>query len=94
MQRRHVDLNGNEFPFSRGVSFYEVDDSGKIVAARDLVEPAVKPGASALLVSRPQLSTMHTRIYTKLSCSPKPLHEIGRCSWHCCCSAHQKTRGT
>ena len=53
MQCRHVDLNGNEFPFSRGVSFYEVDASGKIVAARDLVEPAVKPGSSALLVSRP-----------------------------------------
>ncbi|KAK9812268.1 hypothetical protein WJX73_009037 [Symbiochloris irregularis] len=44
----HVDLAGNEFPFSRGCSFYEVDDQGKIRAARDLVEQAVKPGSSAL----------------------------------------------
>ena len=55
MRCRHVDLSGNEFPFSRGVSFYELDDSGRIVAARDLVEPAIKPGSSALLVSQPRL---------------------------------------
>lgn len=48
---RHVDLAGNEFPFSRGVSFYEVNDEGKIVSARDCVEPAIKPGASALQVT-------------------------------------------
>lgn len=45
---RHVDLAGNEFPFSRGVSFYEVNDDGKIISARDCVEPPLKPGASAL----------------------------------------------
>eukprot|EP00891_Asterochloris_glomerata_P006569 jgi/Astpho2/6569/fgenesh1_pg.00100_%23_6_t len=44
----HVDLNGNEFPFSRGCSFYEVNDEGKITAARDLVEPPFKSGAAAL----------------------------------------------
>jgi hypothetical protein len=49
-KRRHVDLAGNEFPFSRGVSFYEVNAEGKIVSARDCVEPAIKPGASALQV--------------------------------------------
>lgn len=48
---RHVDLQGNEFPFSRGVSFYEINDEGKIVGARDCVEPAFKPGASALQVT-------------------------------------------
>ena len=45
-----MDLAGNEFPFSRGVSFYEVNDDGKITSARDCVEPALKPGASALQV--------------------------------------------
>ena len=32
--RRHVEIDGNEFPFSRGVSFYEMDGSGKILRAR------------------------------------------------------------
>ena len=50
---RHVDCSGNEFPFSRGVSFYEVGSDGLIRSARDCVEPALKPGASALYVSPP-----------------------------------------
>ena len=37
-----------EFPFSRGVSFYETNDAGQIVFARDIVEPTFKPGAAAL----------------------------------------------
>jgi len=47
---RHVELSGYEFPFSRGASFYEVTDKGQILYGRDLVEPALKPGSSALLV--------------------------------------------
>lgn len=46
--RWHVELEGHEFPFSRGVSFYEVDEQGKITSARDLVESAAKPGSAAL----------------------------------------------
>lgn len=50
---RHVELDGGiEFPFSRGVSFYEVDSEGRIVFARDIVEPAMKPGGAALKVGR------------------------------------------
>ena len=45
-----MDCSGNEFPFSRGVSFYEVGPDGLIRSARDCVEPALKPGASALYV--------------------------------------------
>lgn len=48
---RHVEVNGHEFPFSRGASFYELNADGQIVYGRDLVEPALKPGSSALLVS-------------------------------------------
>jgi hypothetical protein len=47
---RHVELDGNEFPFSRGVSFYEVNEQGQIIFARDIVEPTIKPGAAALQV--------------------------------------------
>ena len=43
-------MDGNEFPFSRGASFYEIDAQGRIMYGRDLVEPAVKPGSAALLV--------------------------------------------
>ena len=46
--RRHVEIDGHEFPFSRGVSFYEFDSGGKMLKARDVVEGAVKPGSSTL----------------------------------------------
>lgn len=46
---RHVELDGvAEFPFSRGVSFYEINDRGQIKFARDIVEPTLKPGSAAL----------------------------------------------
>lgn len=50
----HVELESEkdglvELPFSRGASFYVVDtDRGQITFARDVVEPAVKPGSFAL----------------------------------------------
>ncbi|MEM6352528.1 MAG: nuclear transport factor 2 family protein [Cyanobacteria bacterium P01_D01_bin.14] len=44
----HVELDGIPFPNGRGVSFYRLSaDSGKIVFARDVVEPPVKPGKVA-----------------------------------------------
>lgn len=44
-----MELDGvAQFPFSRGVSFYEIDDEGRIIFARDIVEPAFKPGSAAL----------------------------------------------
>ena len=47
--RWHVELEGvAQFPFSRGVSFYEINTDGQIVFARDIVEPTFKPGAAAL----------------------------------------------
>ncbi|KAK9856460.1 hypothetical protein WJX84_004852 [Apatococcus fuscideae] len=44
----HCEIQGSEFPFSRGCSFYEVNAAGKITRARDLVESALKPGSLAL----------------------------------------------
>jgi hypothetical protein len=47
--RWHVELEGGiVFPFSRGTSFYQINEQGQIVFARDVVEPTFKPGASAL----------------------------------------------
>ncbi|KAF5827488.1 hypothetical protein DUNSADRAFT_563 [Dunaliella salina] len=39
---------GIQFPFSRGCSFYTTNDKGEILTARDIVEPAVKPGSASL----------------------------------------------
>ncbi|KXZ47377.1 hypothetical protein GPECTOR_36g98 [Gonium pectorale] len=45
----HVECgDGVAFPFSRGASFYTLNEQGQILRARDLVESAVKPGGSAL----------------------------------------------
>ncbi len=41
----HVELDGIPFPNGRGVSFYRLSEkTGKLVFARDLVEPPIKPG--------------------------------------------------
>lgn len=45
----HVECgDGVFFPFSRGCSFIRLNDQGKIVRVRDVVEPATKPGDSTL----------------------------------------------
>ncbi|KAB8110460.1 hypothetical protein EE612_047726 [Oryza sativa] len=71
----HLDWKGRPFPFSRGCSFYRLQLDEKqqqlqIVYGRDCVEPAVKPGESALLIIRavtwiferfPRLANMLTK---------------------------------
>lgn len=45
----HVEFDGGiVLPFSRGVSFYRVNDKGQIIYGRDIVEPAFKAGSGAL----------------------------------------------
>lgn len=49
----HVELDGIPFPNGRGVSFYRLSDStGKVIRARDVVEPPVKPGKVAFSMMR------------------------------------------
>ena len=48
-----MDLEGNEFPFTRGVSFYELDAEGRMRRGRDLLESPIKPGRPVLFVSVP-----------------------------------------
>lgn len=49
----HVELDGEPFPNSRGVSFYRLSPiSGKIIYARDCVESALKPGRFAFTLIR------------------------------------------
>ena len=38
-----------QMPFSRGVSFYRVDEMGLLCFGRDLVEPAVKSGGGGVV---------------------------------------------
>jgi ketosteroid isomerase-like protein len=46
----HVESNGNQLPFTRGVSFYTFDAAGKIKSGMDFVEPSIKPGDASLAV--------------------------------------------
>ncbi|XP_057516851.1 uncharacterized protein LOC130798029 [Amaranthus tricolor] len=51
----HLEWKGKPFPFSKGCSFYQVgvfNGMRQIVYARDSVEPAIKPGESALVAIR------------------------------------------
>ncbi|AOY80530.1 nuclear transport factor 2 family protein [Moorena producens JHB] len=49
----HVELDGIPFPNGRGVSFYRCSEvTGKLVLARDLVEPPIKPGKAAFFIIR------------------------------------------
>mmetsp|Transcript_27084 Transcript_27084/g.62932 ORF Transcript_27084/g.62932 Transcript_27084/m.62932 type:complete len:178 (+) Transcript_27084:68-601(+) len=43
---------GDAFPFSRGLSFYKVNAEGKICFAREIPEPAVKPGSMGLAFAK------------------------------------------
>ena len=49
----HVELDGIPFPNGRGVSFYRFSEgTGKLINARDLVEPPLKPGKAAFFIIR------------------------------------------
>ncbi|KAL7156222.1 hypothetical protein ABFS83_03G129000 [Erythranthe nasuta] len=51
----HLDWKGKPFPFSRGCSFYRLDvfnGQRQIIYGRDCVEPAIKPGDTALVAIR------------------------------------------
>ena len=59
MVRWHVENNGDELPFTRGCSYYEIED-GKIAKGIDAIEPAVfKTGGVSLFVDtvKSQLSS-------------------------------------
>ncbi|KAL2519801.1 uncharacterized protein Fot_23724 [Forsythia ovata] len=51
----HLEWKGKTFPFSKGCSFYRlevVNGQRQIVYGRDSVEPAIKPGETALVAIR------------------------------------------
>jgi len=62
----HVELDGGiELPFSRGVSFYRVDEMGLITYARDIAEPTTKPGEGAVGVLKVIIQVMRATGYGK-----------------------------
>eukprot|EP00803_Ostreobium_quekettii_P006077 evm.model.scf_1342EXC.1 EVM.evm.TU.scf_1342EXC.1 scf_1342EXC:1205-5897(+) len=69
----HAEIDGIEFPFSRGASFYMVDGCRQISFVRDVVEPTLKPGHGALRVL-----TAITPIVKKLgpAASPEGLKKL------------------
>mmetsp|Transcript_10041 Transcript_10041/g.28819 ORF Transcript_10041/g.28819 Transcript_10041/m.28819 type:complete len:105 (+) Transcript_10041:130-444(+) len=57
----HVELtNGTKIPFSRGASFYRVNNEGKILFGRDLVEALPKAGDAAFGVMKTVVPLLRT----------------------------------
>ena len=55
----HIEVDGKVFPGSDGVSFYKMNkDNGKLIFARTLVEPVLKPAFSVF----PLLGLMGTLV--------------------------------
>ncbi len=49
----HVELDGIPIPNGRGVSFYRFSETtGKLIYARDIVEPPIKPGNVSFIIIR------------------------------------------
>ena len=72
----HVEIDGTELPFSKGCSFYHMNERGLIVYARDIVEPSIKPGHAALQMIKvvaPLLKSMAVRSDEGSSSPPQPL---------------------
>ena len=62
----HVELGGIPFPNGRGVSFCKISETtGKLIFARDLVEPPFKPGHISFFIIR-----LVTPLVRRLMASP------------------------
>ncbi|MGF1493939.1 MAG: nuclear transport factor 2 family protein [Microcoleaceae cyanobacterium] len=62
----HVELDGTPFPNSRGVSFCRLsEETGKLIFARDIVEPPLKPGNISFFIIR--LVTPLIRVANRLN---------------------------
>lgn len=67
----HVELDNIPFPNGRGVSFYRISETtGKLIFARDIVEPPLKPGKASFFIIR-----LVTPIIRKLLKQPKKQDE-------------------
>ncbi len=65
----HVELDKIPIPNGRGVSFYRLSETtGKLVFARDIVEPPLKPGKLSFLIIR--LVTPLIRTFLKQEANP------------------------
>ena len=67
----HVELGGIPFPNGRGASFYKISTStGKLIFARDVVEPPFKPGHISFAIIR--FVTPLVRRFMSSDISPVP----------------------
>ena len=77
----HVELDDIPLPNGRGVSFYRISETtGKLIFARDIVEPPLKPGKLSFLIIR--LVTPLVRIFlAKDSNPPKTQLILSKILW-------------
>ncbi|MGK7941401.1 MAG: nuclear transport factor 2 family protein [Crocosphaera sp.] len=65
----HVELDNVSIPNGRGVSFYRISETtGKLIFARDIVEPPLKPGKASFFIIR--LITPLIRRFLKQDSTP------------------------
>ncbi len=71
----HVELDNVSIPNGRGVSFYRISETtGKLIFARDIVEPPIKPGKVSFFIIR--LVTPLIRRFLKQDSAPKKTQPI------------------
>ncbi len=71
----HVELDNIPLPNGRGVSFYRISETtGKLIFARDVVEPPLKPGKLSFLIIR--LVTPLIRTFLKQESNPPKIQLI------------------
>ncbi len=71
----HVELDNIPIPNGRGVSFYRISEiTGKLIFARDIVEPPIKPGKASFFIIR--LVTPLIRRFLKQDSAPKKTQPI------------------
>ena len=56
----HVEANGSALPFTRGLSFYVIDENKQIISGFDIPEPTTKLGTKANSTLAPLLAPLTT----------------------------------
>ncbi|MDJ0737504.1 MAG: nuclear transport factor 2 family protein [Nostocaceae cyanobacterium] len=78
----HVELDGIPFPNGRGVSFYRLSQTtGKLVFARDIVEPPIKPGKGAFFIIRLVTPLVRRFLQSKTGHSASPHRWLSLFLW-------------
>lgn len=78
----HVELDNIPFPNGRGVSFYRLSEkTGKLIFARDIVEPAIKPGKASFFIIRLVTPLIRKLLQKQTKHNPKRQYFVSIILW-------------